>query len=145
MIRIDFYIIKTLDPDADWLFSAKLIEKAYQLGHQIYVLCENEDMAIAFDEFLWQFNPDSFIPHHLFNEGPTPPAPVQIGFEHHQPQSRDILVNLMIWRIEIMSQSFVYPSECKGYVDYVLIHFFNKYVHNWTKKNPNVTEFNFNK
>ena len=94
MIRIDFYIIKTPDPNADWLFSAKLIEKAYQLGHQIYVLCENEDMAIAFDEFLWQFNPDSFIPHHLFNEGPTPPAPVQIGFEHHLPQSRDILVNL---------------------------------------------------
>lgn len=94
MIRIDFYIIKTPDPDADWLFSAKLIEKAYQLGHQIYVLCENEDMAIAFDEFLWQFNPDSFIPHHLFNEGPTPPAPVQIGFEHHLPLSRDILVNL---------------------------------------------------
>ena len=94
MINIDFYIIKAVDPDADWLFSAKLIEKAYQLGHQIYVLCDNEDMAIAFDEFLWQFNPDSFIPHHLFNEGPIPPAPVQIGFENHQPQSKDILVNL---------------------------------------------------
>ena len=94
MIRIDSYFTKTPDTDADCLFSEKKKKKAYQLGHQIYVLCENEDMAIAFDEFLWQFNPDSFIPHHLFNEGPTPPAPVQIGFEHHLPQSRDILVNL---------------------------------------------------
>jgi DNA polymerase-3 subunit chi len=93
-MKVDFYIIKNDDPDADWLFSAKLIEKAYQLGHQIYVLCDDEDMAIAFDEFLWQFNPDSFIPHHLFNEGPIPPAPVQIGFGDHLPQSKDILVNL---------------------------------------------------
>lgn len=93
MLKIDFYILQKDAPNAEWLFACKLIEKAYERGHQIYIHCASEKDAQAFDELLWEFNPLSFIPHHIQGEGPEPPPPVQIGF---QPSSnfRDILINL---------------------------------------------------
>ncbi len=93
MQKIDFYILQDETPKADWRFMCRLIEKAYELGHQIYVHCANEQDAFAFDELLWEFNPASFIPHHLQGEGPEPPPPVQIGFQN-KCTSRDICVNL---------------------------------------------------
>lgn len=93
-MKIDFYILNSSEEQADWLFACKLIEKAYELGHQIYVLCDDLDQAHAFDELLWSFNPDSFIPHHIQGEGPKPPPPVQIGYSKETPASRDILINL---------------------------------------------------
>lgn len=93
-MKIDFYILNKLEEQADWLFACKLIEKAYELGHEVYILMENKQDALAFDELLWEFEPSSFIPHHIQGEGPKPPPPVQIGFEASKPSHiQDILIN----------------------------------------------------
>jgi DNA polymerase-3 subunit chi len=93
-MKIDFYILSQTDLQADWLFACKLVEKAYEKGHQIYIHCNNQQDAFEFDELLWQFNPSSFIPHHIQGEGPKPPPPVQIGYEDKPSHIRDILINL---------------------------------------------------
>jgi len=93
-MKIDFYVLNKSEKQADWLFACRLIEKAYELGHEVYILMENQHDALAFDELLWTFEPSSFIPHHIQGEGPKPPPPVQIGFELNQASHiHDILIN----------------------------------------------------
>jgi DNA polymerase-3 subunit chi len=94
-MKIDFYLVKTTEKQATWTFACKLIEKAYELGHHIFVLLDTKQEALAFDELLWEFNPSSFIPHHIQGEGPTPPPPEQISYQiEKKPTQRDIFINL---------------------------------------------------
>ncbi|OGV26604.1 MAG: hypothetical protein A3F18_06430 [Legionellales bacterium RIFCSPHIGHO2_12_FULL_37_14] len=92
--QIDFYIINTPSLEKRLAFICQLIEKIYNMNHQLFVFCQTEKDANLIDEALWTFKPDSFIPHHLQNEGPTPPAPVQIGTNTPSKQFKDILLNL---------------------------------------------------
>ena len=94
LIRVDFYLITATEPQAMWLVACRLLEKAYQRGHHIFVYCENQKDAEHLDELLWTFKEDSFIPHHLQGEGPIPAPPVQIGYGSEPRGFDDILLNL---------------------------------------------------
>ncbi|KTD40162.1 DNA polymerase III subunit chi [Legionella parisiensis] len=93
-IRVDFYLLASDQSDARWLIACRLLEKAYAKGHKVYVLCNNKQDAELLDELLWTFKEDSFIPHNLQGEGPEPPPPIQIGYEHEPRGFNDILLNL---------------------------------------------------
>lgn len=93
-IRVDFYLLASVDPQAQGLLACRLLEKAYHKGHKVYVHCANQIAAEQLDELLWTFKDDSFIPHHLQGEGPEPPPAVQIGFEKEPRGFNDILLNL---------------------------------------------------
>lgn len=93
-MRVDFYLLKSEEPQAHLLYACRLLEKAYLKGHKIYVHCANVTEAECLDELLWTFKEDSFIPHHLQGEGPEPPPPVQIGFGSEPRGFNDILLNL---------------------------------------------------
>ena len=103
-MKVDFYILKETDTRANWLFACRLIDKAQLLGHQIFILCNNKEDAIAFDELLWQFEPSSFIPHHIQGEGPIPAPKVQIGYTETAPGFNDILINLSLKVPDIYKQ-----------------------------------------
>ncbi|MCC5792474.1 MAG: DNA polymerase III subunit chi [Legionellaceae bacterium] len=93
-MRVDFYLLSS-DQAADrWHFACQLIEKAWLKGNRVYVHCENKQHAESLDELLWTFRPDSFVPHHLQGEGPEPPPPVQLGYQHEPRGFSDVLVNL---------------------------------------------------
>lgn len=92
--RVDFYLLASNQPDAHWLLACRLIEKAYNKGHKIYVFCTHQQEAELIDELLWSFKDDSFIPHNLQGEGPEPPPPVQIGYDKEPRGFNDILFNL---------------------------------------------------
>ncbi|MCW8386457.1 DNA polymerase III subunit chi [Fluoribacter dumoffii] len=94
LIRVDFYLLASDQPDARWLVACRLLEKAYAKGHKVYVLCNNKQDAELLDELLWTFKEDSFIPHNLQGEGPEPPPPIQIGYEREPRGFNDILLNL---------------------------------------------------
>lgn len=94
MTKIDFYILSDESKQAQNLFACKLIEKAYSLGHQIFVFCQDEEQAFEMDELLWSFEPSSFIPHNLQGEGPRQKPAVQIGFGQDATGYQDILINL---------------------------------------------------
>ena len=91
MSRVDFYLISDPTPS---LVACRLIEKAYQQGHRIFVYCNNQEEAEHLDELLWHYKDESFIPHHLQGEGPEPPPPVQIGYGAEPRGFNDVLLNL---------------------------------------------------
>ncbi len=92
--RVDFYLLSSDEANARWLLACRLLEKAYYKGHKIFVLCDNKQEAELLDELLWTFRDDSFIPHNLQGEGPEPPPPIQIGYEHEPKGFNDILLNM---------------------------------------------------
>lgn len=93
-MRVDFYLLNSPEPKAANLVACRLIEKAYQRGHKVFVFCENAEDAAHMDELLWTYKEDSFIPHNLQGEGPEPPPPVQIGFGPEPRGFHDILLNM---------------------------------------------------
>jgi DNA polymerase-3 subunit chi len=94
-VRVDFYLLSEVESSALWLLACRLIEKAYQRGHRVFVLCETEQDAEHLDELLWTYKDDSFVPHNLQGEGPEPPPPVQIGFGQEPRGFNDILINMV--------------------------------------------------
>jgi DNA polymerase III subunit chi len=94
-MRIDFYLVKDSAPKARLEFACRLIEKAYQRNHRIFIQCVNQSMTHELDELLWCYKDESFIPHNIQGEGPTSPPPVQLGYSLQKPTGfNDILVNL---------------------------------------------------
>ena len=93
-IRVDFYLLKSSEPEAASHVACRLLEKAYQRGHRVFVYCDSQEQAESLDELLWTYKEDSFIPHNLQGEGPEPPPAVQIGFGDEPRGFNDILLNM---------------------------------------------------
>lgn len=102
MTKVDFYILNDSAIQQRHVFACRLAEKAYKLGHQVYIHSDDEAQANAIDQLLWSHRPGSFVPHQLEAAGnaaqalPNPPA-VQVGFEQGQGSSASLnglLINL---------------------------------------------------
>lgn len=62
---------------------------------RILVACESKQQAEKIDEYLWQLDTATFIPHNLAGEGPKEGAPVELCWsEKRGNASRQILINL---------------------------------------------------
>lgn len=93
-MRVDFYLLSKNQPHEGWLIACRLLEKAWQRGHRVFVYCETAEDAALIDELLWTYKDDSFIPHNLQGEGPEPPPAVQIGYGAEPRGFNDILLNM---------------------------------------------------
>jgi len=93
-VRVDFYLLSSDQMKDAWLLACRLLEKAYQRNHRVFVYCEHAEDAALIDELLWTYKDDSFIPHNLQGEGPEPPPPVQIGYGEEPRGFNDILLNM---------------------------------------------------
>jgi len=94
LIRVDFYLLNSNQPQAVWLVACRLLEKAYRRGHRVFVYCDNQRDAEHLDELLWTYKDDSFIPHNIQGEGPEPAPAVQIGYGVEPRGFNDILLNM---------------------------------------------------
>lgn len=93
MTRVDFYILS--DPLGDRMaFVCRLVDKAYQLGHRIYIHTDSDGDAMRLDELLWTFRAASFIPHTRSGDHPDEISPVHIATSDTPQSSYDLLVNL---------------------------------------------------
>jgi DNA polymerase-3 subunit chi len=95
--QVDFYILDSDSDDARLLLACKIVDKATQLDHHVYVHSTSDDEARKLDELLWTFAQGSFIPHRVVrSELSSPPLePVQIGVNQPPGPGRwDVLVNL---------------------------------------------------
>jgi len=90
MTRIDFYQIENTEPPL--VFTCRLIDKVYRLGHRIYVHTSSEQESEALDDLLWSFREDRFIPHSLQKIEES--APIKIGHNHEPSEHQEVLVNL---------------------------------------------------
>lgn len=94
MTKIDFYILPSASPEARLDFACKLTEKAWRLGHRVYVHCTDTSQREALDARLWSFKGESFVPHGSAEDDRD--APVALGLGDSCSGHDDLLVNLAL-------------------------------------------------
>ena len=96
MTQIDFYILPDTSVDARLDFACRLAETIYRKGYRLHVHAADEDAARGFDERLWTFRPDSYVPHALVDAdaAETPPSPVTIGWRDAPEPGVEAMLNL---------------------------------------------------
>ncbi|NTS75553.1 DNA polymerase III subunit chi [Catenovulum sp. SM1970] len=74
-------------------FACRLAAHCYRQNQKIFIYTGDQTQANQVDEYLWQFDAQSFVAHNLQGEGPKFGSPVEIGCEVPKG-SRQILINL---------------------------------------------------
>ena len=85
MTRIDFYVASEDAPRV----ACRVAEKAWKLGHKVYVHTKDPTDAQKLDELMWTFRDVAFVPHSL-----TDDAPIRIGHTAPPDGFDNLLVNL---------------------------------------------------
>jgi DNA polymerase-3 subunit chi len=94
MTKVDFYLL-TRGGDRRELFACRLAEKAFRLGHRVYLLAPDKPAALELDELLWTFSQGSFVPHAVLEQAADADAhPVLIGHAEPPAVLHDVLVSL---------------------------------------------------
>ena len=94
MTRIDFYVVTNPGTHTRLSVAARLIDKASQRGHRIYVHCDNESQARELDALLWAHRADSFIPHCTADRGRD--DAVVIDWTGDPGAHNDVMINLQL-------------------------------------------------
>lgn len=93
MPRVDFYILPDRAAESRPRLACRLAEKAYQLGHTVYIHAASAEQARYLDDLLWTFRQGSFVPHALYPAPPDDTSPVLIGWAEEAPAAA-VLINL---------------------------------------------------
>jgi len=94
MTRVDFYLLNDTYQDGKDAAVCKLANKAFRLGHRIYILMPDPESAVRLDRLLWTFAASSFIPHRLNSDKKEGQLPVVIGDDPPPAEFEDVLVTL---------------------------------------------------
>ncbi len=94
MPRVDFYGVQDQSREGTLRVACRVVEKAWQMGHRVFVATASAEATRQIDELLWTFRPDSFVPHGRYPEEQDPDLPILIG-DSGEPEGRaEVLVNL---------------------------------------------------
>ena len=93
MTEVDFYILNNDDALQRARFACRLADKAYKLGHRVYIHTESAQQTNQLDDLLWTFQQNSFVPHCVF-DGDDRHTPVQLGHDAEPDASHAVLINL---------------------------------------------------
>lgn len=95
MPQVDFYIIAGDSGDSASVVACRLTEKAWRLGHRVYIHTDSEAEVRHLDTLLWTFREQSFVPHEPYAPEAERETPVLIGCDPEGPPGRgEVLVNL---------------------------------------------------
>ena len=92
LTKVDFYILPSAEPSARLDFACKLTEKAWRLGHRVYLHCSDAAQRQDLDERLWRFKGESFVPHS--NTEDQPDGVIVMGLTDAPASHQDLLINL---------------------------------------------------
>ena len=92
--QIDFYVLQEQLPGGRLKLACRIVEKAYRLGHRVYVRTGNSDDTNELDDLLWTFSQNSFIPHQLSTESDSRESPVVIGEHLPAAESTDVVISV---------------------------------------------------
>ncbi|WP_340638114.1 DNA polymerase III subunit chi [Salinicola tamaricis] len=81
MTKVDFYILQDTTLEARFDFACRLAETIYRKGYRLHVHTQDEAMARQFDEHLWKFRDESYVPHAVVGDDVGPVPPVSIGWQ----------------------------------------------------------------
>ena len=93
MPRIDFYVLPDQRDNGRALLACRLADKAYSLGHTVYLLAASEAQAAALDDLLWTFRQDSFIPHERYPLAGAESSPVLVSAILPAEATAQVLIN----------------------------------------------------
>jgi DNA polymerase III subunit chi len=95
MQRVDFYILESADARERLKFACRVIDKAFEAEQRVLVCLDTEADAAAFDDLLWTFAQDSFVPHEILGtESDWDETPVLICANRQPAVPPDVVVNL---------------------------------------------------
>ena len=95
MTKVDFYLLGAADAGSRERTACRLAEKAWRLGHRVYLLVPDKTAALALDDLLWTFSQSSFVPHAVLEDAADADAhPVLIGHGEPPAALNDVLVSL---------------------------------------------------
>ncbi len=94
MTRVGFYVVGNVDPTFRLTVAARLADKAFRQGHRVYLHANDEVQATLLDEVLWNFRPQSFLPHGLL--GSPEASQVAIGWGDDPGHHDDLMINLQL-------------------------------------------------
>ncbi|MCX2981918.1 DNA polymerase III subunit chi [Halieaceae bacterium IMCC14734] len=94
MTEVDFYILSEDSSDARQSFACRLTDKAFKQGRRVYIHTADEASAKHLDQLLWDFRPQSFLPHCLASS--TADEPIVIGCSDSPGNHSDVLINLAL-------------------------------------------------
>ncbi len=117
MTKVDFYIL-TGNSGSREQTVCRIAEKAYRLGHGVYIHTSHQSQTKRLDELLWTFKKNSFVPHDIEAESPDPETPVLISHQSKltdstQGHRRQVLINLA-QEIPMFFSSFERVAEVIG-------------------------------
>ncbi len=92
--QIDFYVLQEQSPGGRFKLACRIVEKAYRLGHRVYVRTDNEDDTNVLDDLLWTFSQNSFVPHQLSTESDSRESPVVIGEHPPGAEGTDVVISV---------------------------------------------------
>ena len=92
--QIDFYVLQEQSTGGRLKLACRIVEKAYRLGHRVYVRTGNSDDANVLDDLLWTFSQNSFVPHQLSTESNSRESPVVIGEHPPAAEGTDVLISV---------------------------------------------------
>jgi DNA polymerase-3 subunit chi len=95
--QVDFYILESESDDARLQLACKIVDKATQLDHHVFIHSTSDDEARQLDDLLWTFSQGSFIPHRVVRGEPGEPPLEAVLIGVNQPPSPgrwDVLINL---------------------------------------------------
>ena len=92
LTTVEFNILPSAETSARLDFACKLTEKAWRLGHKVYLHCSDETQRNDLDERLWRFKGESFVPHSNLEDQPD--GVVLMGFAEAPANHQDLLINL---------------------------------------------------
>lgn len=110
MTKVDFYILASGSRERT---ACKLSEKAYSLGHRVYVHTESAQQAQHIDELLWTFRDGSFVPHEQYQVDGSNDCPIQIGCDESPDTECDVLINLAS-EVPLFFSRFLRVAELVG-------------------------------
>ncbi|MFT4862476.1 MAG: DNA polymerase-3 subunit chi [Pseudohongiellaceae bacterium] len=95
MAQINFYALaedKIGNVDERLTLVCRIADKAYGLGHRIYIFAASEAQALRLDSLLWDFKASSFLPHELSAD--TDQSKICISHVEPGPLFTEVVINL---------------------------------------------------
>lgn len=95
MERADFYVLESSDARERLKFACRVIDKAFGAEQRVLVWFDDAAALHSFDDLLWTFAQDSFIPHEPVGpESNWEDSPVLLSCAASPPAGAEVLVNL---------------------------------------------------
>lgn len=93
---VRFYVLAHNDVQARYQLVCQLVEKALDQAQRVFILCADDTMLTELDNWLWQYPPQSFLPHCSTDSAEKTDSPVLLAAPPTRAEQCDVFINLSL-------------------------------------------------